>query len=85
MKNSNYIRVFTGDFMAVQRVFLELESENICAVIKDESESGRLAGFASSIQGFQDILVHKDELDKALSIMETLASSLKTKSSESPF
>jgi hypothetical protein len=76
MKNSNYIKVFTGDFISVQRVFLELESVDVCAIIKDESESGRLAGFGSSIQGFQEIHVHKDELSKALPIVEHISSEL---------
>lgn len=73
---SNYIKVFTGNFIEVQRVFNELEKLNISAVIKDESESGRLAGFGSSIQGFQEIHVHKDEHDKALTLVKKLSSEL---------
>ncbi|KJD34876.1 hypothetical protein PW52_13275 [Tamlana sedimentorum] len=71
---SNYIKVFSGNFIDVQRIFSELEKENICAVIKDESESGRLAGFGSSILGFQEIHVHKDELDRAVLTVEKIAS-----------
>ncbi|KJD34483.1 hypothetical protein PK35_01425 [Tamlana nanhaiensis] len=63
---SNYIKVYSGNFIDVQRIFSALEKQNICAVIKDESESGRLAGFGSSILGFQEIHVHKDELDRAV-------------------
>jgi hypothetical protein len=59
---SNYIKVFSGNFIEVQHVFATLEQENICAIITDESESGRFAGFGSSIQGLQEIRVHKDEL-----------------------
>ncbi|MFV9550887.1 putative signal transducing protein [Algibacter sp. PT7-4] len=73
---SNYIRVFSGNFIEVQRIFNELQNFNICAVIKDESESGRLAGFGSSIQGLQEIHVHKDELEKATPIIKNLASEL---------
>jgi hypothetical protein len=76
MKTSNYIKVYTGDFIAVQRVFLELESVDVCAIIKDESESGRLAGFGSSIQGYQEIHVHKDELAKALPIVKSINAEL---------
>ncbi|MCB4797952.1 putative signal transducing protein [Neotamlana laminarinivorans] len=71
---SNYIKVFSGNFIDVQRIFSELEKESICAVIKDESESGRLAGFGSSILGFQEIHVHKDELDRAILTVEKIAS-----------
>ena len=73
---SNYIKVFTGNFIEVQRIFNELENLNICAIIKDESESGRLAGFGASIQGLQEIHAHKEELDKAVLIVEHLKSKL---------
>jgi hypothetical protein len=73
---TNYIKVFTGNFIEVQRIFKALEEVDICAVIKDESESGRLAGFGSSIQGLQEIYVHKDELKKAQPIVEALSSEL---------
>lgn len=67
-----------GDFISVQRIFLALESENICAIIKDESESARLAGFGASIQGVQEIHVHKDELKRATSIVENISSEMET-------
>ncbi|WP_298496674.1 DUF2007 domain-containing protein [uncultured Algibacter sp.] len=73
---SNYIKVFSGNFIEVQRIFNELQNLNICAIIKDESESGRLAGFGSSIQGLQEIHVHKDELESAKPIIKNLTSEL---------
>lgn len=72
MTNSNYIKVFSGDFIIVKRIISDLENENITAVVKDETESGRLAGFGSAIQGLQEIYVHKDELNKATSIIESI-------------
>lgn len=75
---TNYIQVFSGNFIEVQRIFNELETLNICAIIKDESESGRLAGFGSSIPGLQEIHVHKDELSRAKLIIKSLTSKLQT-------
>jgi hypothetical protein len=72
MTPSNYIKIFSGDFIIVKRIISDLENENITAVVKDETESGRLAGFGSAIQGLQEIYVHKDELKKAKSIIESL-------------
>ncbi|MEP3836018.1 MAG: DUF2007 domain-containing protein [Algibacter sp.] len=71
---SNYLKVFSGNFIEVQRTFKLLEDVNICAIIKDESESGRLAGFGPSIPGLQEIHVHKDELERAKPIIESLNS-----------
>ncbi|TYA78752.1 putative signal transducing protein [Seonamhaeicola marinus] len=76
MTDSNYIKVFTGDFIIVKRVLNELENVNIRAVIKDETEAGRLAGFGAAVQGLQEVYVHKDELDKTLQIIESLNSEL---------
>jgi hypothetical protein len=73
---TNYIKVFTGNFIEVQRIYNELVKLNICAVIKDESESGRLAGFGSSIQGLQEVHVHKDEYEKTAILMEVLSAEL---------
>ena len=73
---SNYFKVFTGNFIEVQRIFNELENLNICAIIKDESESGRLVGFAASIPGIQEIHVHKEEIDRAVLIVKRLKSKL---------
>lgn len=75
---SNYIKVFTGNFIEVQRVFNELQNLDICAIIKDESESGRLAGFGASIQGFQEIHVHKEELERVTPIIKNLTSELQS-------
>ncbi|WP_203256958.1 putative signal transducing protein [Hyunsoonleella ulvae] len=77
---SNYIKVFEGSFIEVQRIFQSLETENICAIIKDEAESGRLAGFGGALQGFQEIHVHKDELKRVTPIIKRLTSQLKQES-----
>jgi len=77
MADSNYIKVFTGDFIIVQRIVSDLKKENINAVVKDETESARLAGFGGGIiPGFQQVYVHKDELDKANAVVEAITSEL---------
>ncbi len=76
MTDSNYIKVFTGNFINVQRISDKLKSIGINAVIKDETESGRLAGFGSSIPGLQELYVNKDELDRAVLVVEQITSEL---------
>ncbi|MDL5511454.1 DUF2007 domain-containing protein [Arenibacter sp. M-2] len=70
--NSNYTRIFSGNFILAQTIFNQLKAIGIIPVIKDESESGRLAGFGSSIQGNQEVFVHADELEKAQSIVQEI-------------
>lgn len=69
MNDSNYIKIFTGNFIIVQRIVSDLEKENINAIVKDETESGRLAGFGAPIQGQQELFVNNDEFDKATLII----------------
>jgi len=67
---SQYIKIFTGNFLIVQQIASLLQEIGILPITKDESESGRLAGFGSSIQGQQELYVHKDELDKAVPVVQ---------------
>jgi len=72
----DYIKIFSGSFIIVQLVMDRLQSAGISAVIKDETESGRLAGFASSIPGFQELYVNRDEVDYAIPIVEEVNAEL---------
>lgn len=73
----DYIKIFSGSFIIVQLVLDRLKGAGINAIIKDESESGRLAGFGSAIQGFQELYVSKDEVDFAVPIVEEVNAELK--------
>lgn len=71
MSNSNYIKVFTGNLIIVQRIMQELKDIGINAVMKEQNESG----LDPKIYGghlLQEIHVHKDELDRALGIIESI-------------
>ena len=73
----DYVKIFSGSFIIVQLVFDRLKGAGINAIVKDESESGRLAGFGSAIQGFQELYVSKDEVDFAIPIVEEVNAELK--------
>lgn len=62
--------------IVVTNMVSKLESIGITPVIKDESESARLAGFGSSIQYFQEVYVRDDELDKAIIIIQEIISEM---------
>ena len=61
MSTTEYTKVYYGNFILVTRVKDELERIGIIPIIKDEGESQRLGGYASMLQGFQDLYVHNDE------------------------
>ena len=66
---SNYKKIFTGESIVAKQIASRLHEVGIEAVVKDEAESARLAGFASSMLGQVDIFVHKDEFEKALTVI----------------
>ncbi|WP_223033296.1 putative signal transducing protein [Hanstruepera marina] len=74
--DSEYKKVFTGSFIVAQLIVDKLKAVDITAIIKDETESGRLAGFGSSVPGYQDVYVHQDELENAMPIVNDVTSEL---------
>jgi hypothetical protein len=76
MSTTEYTKVYYGNFILVTRVKDELLNAGIVPIIKDEGESQRLAGYASLNQGFQEVFVHNDELDKANSIVRRVTAEM---------
>ena len=76
MSETQYVKIYTGNTIIVQLIKQRLEDAGINPIIKDEAESGRLAGFASAIPSFSEILVHGNELDKAVHIVEAVRSKM---------
>lgn len=75
--DNNYVKIFEGNFIIVGLAKERLKDAGINAIIKDESESGRLAGFMSSIQGYQELYVSKDEVNKSTPIIDAIKSNMK--------
>jgi hypothetical protein len=71
-QSPDFIKIFTGNAINVLALRNALEEKKIVAVIKDDSESARLAGFGMVAPGLQEVFVHEDELDQAIRIVETL-------------
>ena len=78
MSTSEYSKVYYGNFILVTRIKSELERIGITPIIKDEGESQRLAGYGSLNQGYQEVFVHNDELDKAVSIVNRVKAEMET-------
>ena len=78
MEESGYKKIYEGNFIVVQVMVDRLEEIGITPVIKDEKESGRLTGFPTSMQDFQEVYVRNEEYDKALPIVSQVKSELTT-------
>ncbi|MGB2245628.1 MAG: putative signal transducing protein [Flavobacteriaceae bacterium] len=69
MSQSSYQHLYTGSNIDVLALLNALADVGITPVVKDESESARLAGFGVTTPLMQRVFVHKDELDKAQAIV----------------
>lgn len=67
---TDYIKVYTGSMVVVQLLIDKLQAIGISPIIKDEMESGRLAGFGASIPFQQELYVHQDEIDKTVPVVQ---------------
>ena len=68
---SQYSKVYSGSFIVVQLITQNLEKEGITAIVKDETESARLAGFGTPTYGYQELYVHASEKSKAEAVIAT--------------
>ena len=68
--SSDYVKVFSGNSTEVQRIRIECKEQGIHTIIKDESESARMAGFGSVTPGQQDLYVLREQADKAMAIIQ---------------
>ncbi|WP_086477227.1 MULTISPECIES: hypothetical protein [Arenibacter] len=73
---NEYTKIFSGNFLVSGRIKEALIEIGITPIVKDESESGRLAGFPSSMQGIQDIYVQNMEVDKAKIVVDQITSTI---------
>ena len=69
---SDFKRIYTGSLVNAQHIEFKLKEFDITPVIKDESESGRLAGFAPPVFGQVQLYVHQDEFEKAVSLLNEI-------------
>ncbi|TMM55941.1 DUF2007 domain-containing protein [Maribacter algarum] len=69
--DSNYTRIFIGNIAEAQSIVSRLKDIGIIAVVKDEAESARLAGFGSSMLGEAEVFVHNDELEQAEKVLDS--------------
>lgn len=66
---SQHIKVFTGSSITVNRLADLLEKADIPFMIKDEVESGRLAGFGTPTNSVE-LYINATDVEKARAIYE---------------
>ena len=70
--SSDYTKIYTGNPFITQLIITELNDAGIEPIVKDESESARLAGFAANIDGNREIHVHNGQVNKAADVVNRI-------------
>jgi len=66
---SEHIKVYTGTSILTNRLAYLLDEKSIPTLVKDQKESGRLAGFGAT-EYSSELFIYSSDLDKAESIIE---------------
>lgn len=72
--DSNYTKIFSGNRFMAQRIEGKLKEMDINPIIKDESDSARLAGFAANVDGNLEVYVHHSEVHTAEEVIKQITS-----------
>lgn len=72
---TKHIKLYSGSSIIINRLKTLLEEQNIETLIKDNHESGRLAGFGT-LDNDVELFVFEDDLSKAKEITTKFKSSL---------
>lgn len=76
MSSDSYNHLFTGNQAQVMLLLEHLKKLDIIPVTRNESESGRLAGFAPPVFNQIQVFVNDDELAQSKAVLENLITEL---------
>lgn len=71
----SHIHLYTGSFIEIQRLQLDLNDAEIPFIIKNNNESAKLAGFGS-LSDAVEIYIYENDLESATNILNTLKSEI---------
>jgi|TARA_B110000444_G_scaffold221905_1_gene223537 hypothetical protein len=70
--NEDFVIVYKGSVVLSNRIINELILNKINPIVKNESESARLAGFGFNIENEISVHVHLDEFEVSQKIINNL-------------
>ena len=80
MTDSEYTKIYDGNFILVNRIKGELEAMGIIPFIKDIGESNRLSGYPISHNDFIEVFVTHEDYDKAMIIVNRVKAEMEAAS-----
>ncbi len=78
MLESNYVKIYAGNFIIAQLIFDKLDEIGINPILKDDNQTGLTAVMVEDYQALIEVYVHKDEESKSIPVVEEVLSSTTT-------
>ena len=78
MLESNYVKIYAGNFIIAQLIFDKLDEIGINPILKDDNQTGLTAVMVEDYQALIEVYVHKDEESKSTPVVEEVLSSTTT-------
>ena len=72
MQSDDFIIIYSGSIVDINRIKFTLLDSGISPIIKSEIESARLAGFGAINGSNHHIYVHKDQIENSNNILKKL-------------
>ncbi len=74
MLESNYVKIYAGNFIIAQLIFDKLDEIGINPILKDDNQTGLTAVMVEDYQALIEVYVHKDEESKSIPVVEDILS-----------
>ena len=78
MLESNYVKIYAGNFIIAQLIFDKLDEIGINPILKDDNQTGLTAVMVDDYRALIEVYVHKDEESKSIPVVEEVLSSTTT-------
>lgn len=69
---SELMKIFEGSSIEAQPIIEQLEQIGIEPIVKDRTESARLAGFASEIPMQVEVYIFENQYNKAVQVLKNI-------------
>ena len=74
MLESNYVKIYAGNFIIAQLIFDKLDEIGINPILKDDNQTGLTAVMVDDYRALIEVYVHKDEESRSIPVVQDILS-----------
>ena len=74
MLESNYVKIYAGNFIIAQLIFDKLDEIGINPILKDDNQTGLTAVMVDDYRALIEVYVHNDEESRSIPVVQDILS-----------